>query len=401
MKVGFVGLGQMGRAMAARLIEAGHELIVYNRSQEPARALAEKGAAVASDASGVLGAEVVITMLADDAAIEAVWIRGGLVRKMPTACVHLNMATVSLAMGQQMARLHREAGNGYVSAPVFGRPHAATAGQLDIVAAGAAAALERCKPLFTVLGKQSFYVGAEPWLANAVKIARNFLLATVVESLGEAFALVRKSGVDPALFLNIITTTSFNAPAYKSYGQRMVEKDPSFIDGWLTIGQIAFRLKDVEIAENAFKRVLELMPEHHIAWSALGALYMDSKQWEAAQEALEHAIKLNPQNWQLLARLAKTLVFKAHHSFTLSDDEKQAALSQAKTLIDAAIQQSPDTVPLYIRKAEIAEALNDPKEMKEALQKALTIDPLDPVAQRLKDMLEAAKDQSEGELGKP
>ena len=281
MKVGFVGLGQMGRAMAARLIEAGHELIVYNRSQEPARALAEKGAAVASDASGVLGAEVVITMLADDAAIEAVWIRGGLVRKMPTACVHLNMATVSLAMGQQMARLHREAGNGYVSAPVFGRPHAATAGQLDIVAAGAAAALERCKPLFTVLGKQSFYVGAEPWLANAVKIARNFLLATVVESLGEAFALVRKSGVDPALFFNIITTTSFNAPAYKSYGQRMVEKDfdPTFA---LKLG-----LKDVELALDAGAGVdvllplAELMRERHRAAIAAG---FGEKDWAALGE---------------------------------------------------------------------------------------------------------------------
>ena len=281
MKIGFVGLGQMGRAMAGRLIEAGHELIVYNRSQGPARALAEQGAAVASDASGVFGADVVITMLADDAAIEAVWVRGGLVRKMPTSCVHLNMATVSLGMGKQMARLHREAGNGYVSAPVFGRPHAAAAGQLDIVAAGAAAALERCKPLFAVLGKQSFVVGAEPWLANVVKIARNFLLATVIESLGEAFALVRKSGVDPALFFNIITTTSFNAPAYKSYGQRMVEKDfePTFA---LKLG-----LKDVELPLDAGGAVdvplpvAELMRERHRAAIAAG---FGDRDWAALGE---------------------------------------------------------------------------------------------------------------------
>jgi len=281
MKVGFIGLGQMGRAMAGKLVEAGHELVVYNRSPAAAQALAEKGATVAGEASGVFAADVIVTMLADDAAIEAVWIRSGLVRKMPDSCVHLNMATVSLGMGKQLARLHQEAGNGYVSAPVFGRPQAAAAGQLDIVAAGAAAALERCKPLFAVLGKQSFVVGADPWLANIVKIARNFLLATVVESLGEAFALVRKSEVDPALFFNIITTTSFNAPAYKSYGQRMVEKDfePTFA---LKLG-----LKDVELALDAAAGVgaplpvAELMRERHRAAIAAG---FGEKDWAALGE---------------------------------------------------------------------------------------------------------------------
>jgi len=280
MKVGFIGLGQMGQAMAGRLIEAGHELIVYNRSPEAARTLARKGAAVAGDAGGVLDAEVVITMLADDAAIEAVWVGGHLVQKRSLSCVHLNMATVSLAMGKRLAQMHQDAGSQYVSAPVFGRPHAAAAGQLDIVAAGADAALERCKPLFAILGKQSFVVGAEPWLANVVKIARNFLLATVVESLGEAFALVRKSEVDPALFFNIITTTSFNAPVYKSYGQRMVEKDfePTFA---LKLG-----LKDVVLALEAGAAMdvplpmADLMRERHLAaitagfgekdWAALG-----------------------------------------------------------------------------------------------------------------------------------
>ncbi|MDH3287772.1 MAG: NAD(P)-dependent oxidoreductase [Betaproteobacteria bacterium] len=281
MKIGFLGLGQMGRAMAERLIETGHELIVYNRTRAPAEVLEAKGAEVAADASRVLDAEVVVTMLADDAAIEAVWIAPGLIRRMPASCVHLNMASVSLEMGKQLAWLHREAGNGYVSAPVFGRPHAAAAGQLDIVAAGADAALERCKPLFAVLGKQSFVVGAEPWLANVVKIARNFLLATVVESLGEAFALVRKSGVDPALFFNIITTTSFNAPVYKSYGQRMVEKDfePTFA---LKLG-----LKDVMLALEAGAATgvplptADLMRERHLAAIAAG---FGDRDWAALGE---------------------------------------------------------------------------------------------------------------------
>jgi len=281
MKVGFIGLGQMGRAMAARLIEAGHELVVYNRSSEAARTLADRGATVAGEAKGALETEVVVTMLADDSAIEAVWIDADLVKRMTPSCVHLNMATVSLAMGKRLAQMHQDGGSQYVSAPVFGRPHAAAAGQLDIVAAGAGAALERCKPLFAVLGKQSFVVGAEPWLANVVKITRNFLLATVVESLGEAFALVRKSGVDPALFFNIITTTSFNAPAYKSYGQRMVEKDfePTFA---LKLG-----LKDVELALDAGAAVgvplpvADLMRERHLAAIAAG---FGEKDWAALGE---------------------------------------------------------------------------------------------------------------------
>lgn len=281
MNLGFIGLGQMGQAMAVRLLEAGHELIVYNRSAAAARALAAKGASVAVDAGGVLDREVVLTMLSDDAAVEAVWIRGGLVGKMPASCVHLNMATVSLRIGKELTRLHREAGSNYVAAPVFGRPHAAAAGQLEIIAAGAEAALERCKPLFAVLGKQTFQVGAEPWLANIVKIARNFLLAMVVESLGEAFALVRKSGLDPATFFGIITSTAFNAPVYKSYGQRMVEKDfvPTFT--------LKNGFKDVELARETGTAlgvplpVADFMRERHLAAIAAG---FGEKDWAALGE---------------------------------------------------------------------------------------------------------------------
>lgn len=290
MKVGFVGLGQMGQVMAGRLLEAGHELIVYNRSPAASRALAARGATVAGEASGVLESEVVITMLADDAAIEAVWIHGGLVAQMARSCVHANMASVSLKMGERLAQLHREAGSGYVSAPVFGRPSAAAAGQLDIVAAGAEAAIARCRPLFAVLGKQTFTVGAEPQLANIVKIARNFLLATVVESLGDAFALVRKSGVDPAIFLGILTSTSFNAPAYKSYGQRMVDRDfePTFA---LKLG-----LKDVELALDAGARTGVPMPaadrlrERHLAAIASG---FGEKDWAALGEYIAQTAGLS------------------------------------------------------------------------------------------------------------
>lgn len=241
MKVGFVGLGHMGRAMAGRLLDSGHALTVYNRSRAAAEPFEAQGARVAGDPRGALDGEVVITMLADDGAIEAVWIAPGLIESMPRSCIHLNMATVSLKMARRLADLHRAAGAAYVSAPVFGRPAVAAKGQLDIVAAGDSSAIARCRPLFAALGARCTFVGTEPHLANVVKIARNFLLATLVESLGEALALARKSGVDPAAFLEVITSTSFDT-RYRDYGRKMVAKD------FAATFPLSGGLKDVELA---------------------------------------------------------------------------------------------------------------------------------------------------------
>jgi 3-hydroxyisobutyrate dehydrogenase-like beta-hydroxyacid dehydrogenase len=234
MKIGFVGIGQMGREMSVRLIDAGHELTVWNRSAGASRPF-EGRARVAATPWEAMDAEVVVTMLADDAAVEAVW----LAPRMTTPGVHLNMATVSLRVADELASLQR----GYVSAPVFGRPQAAARGELDIIAAGPPEALERCQPLFKALSRQVFVVGAEPRHANAVKIARNFLLATVIESLGEAFSLIRQSAVAPEVFLNILTSTSLAAPAYKNYGKLMVEGVYEPAQFSMELG-----LKDVELA---------------------------------------------------------------------------------------------------------------------------------------------------------
>ena len=232
MHIGFIGLGQMGRPMVERLRGAGHSLKVYNRTRSSPE--------IAAHPQEVLDAQVVITMLADDAAVRAVWLDSGLAARLPKGAIHLNMATVSMAIARELAGIHKEA---YVSAPVFGRPPLAAQGQLDIIAAGPQAAIERCEPIFKVLGKQVFVVGPEAQKANAVKIARNFLLATVIESLGEAFALVRKCGVAPADFLDILANTSLGSPAYKNYGRMIVEQ------AW-TPAQFAMPLglKDVELA---------------------------------------------------------------------------------------------------------------------------------------------------------
>jgi 3-hydroxyisobutyrate dehydrogenase-like beta-hydroxyacid dehydrogenase len=280
MKIGFIGLGQMGRGMAARLMQCGHELIVWNRTRAAAEKLELEGASVAPHAEGALDADVVITMLADDAAMEAVWMTSSLLQKMGAETIHVNMGSVSLKMAQRLSALHRVCGTAYVSAPVFGRPQAAASGQLDIIAAGPRDAIAHCIPLFEAMGKQWFDLGDEPAQATIVKIARNFLLGTIIESLGEAFALVGKSGVDAARFLEILTDTSLNAPAYRNYGRLIIEKsaNPTFT---LKLG-----MKDIDLALQAGGQTGVPMPmaalirEQHVAainlgygdddWAALG-----------------------------------------------------------------------------------------------------------------------------------
>jgi 3-hydroxyisobutyrate dehydrogenase-like beta-hydroxyacid dehydrogenase len=234
MKIGFIGLGQMGREMAARLVDAGHDLVVYNRSAAPAKAF-EGRARIAGRPAQAADGEVVITMLADDAAVDSVW--SGIA--LPYDTVHINMATVSMELSRRFAGKQQL----YVAAPVFGRPAAAAKGELDIIAAGPEQALSRCQPLFRILGKQVFVVGSEPPQANAVKIARNFLLSTVIEGLGEAVELARACGVPAEQFVKIITSTSLAAPAYRNYGKLMVERAYEPASFTVELG-----LKDVELA---------------------------------------------------------------------------------------------------------------------------------------------------------
>jgi 3-hydroxyisobutyrate dehydrogenase-like beta-hydroxyacid dehydrogenase len=276
MRIGFIGLGQMGREMAARLIDAGHELTVWNRS---AQALAPfKGRArVAGSAAEACDAEVVISMLADDAALEAVWLGPAL----RTRGVHLNMATVSMRVARELARLQ----DAYVSAPVFGRPPAAAKGELDVIAAGPGRALERCQPVFKALARQVFLVGTAPEQANAVKIARNFLLATVIECLGEALALARGCGVDAQRFVEILTSTSLAAPAYRNYGKLMVERAYEPAQFSIELG-----LKDVELALATGRESGVLLPSAELIKAHLEKAIAKGdgrKDWAAAAEYIK------------------------------------------------------------------------------------------------------------------
>jgi 3-hydroxyisobutyrate dehydrogenase-like beta-hydroxyacid dehydrogenase len=219
MKVGFVGLGRMGAGMAARLLEAGHEVVVYNRTRSREQPLLAKGARAAVDIADASRADAVFTMLADDIAVEnVVYGDRGMLAHLPSGAIHISASTISVALSQRLTADHARAGQQFIAAPVFGRPEAAAAGRLFVVAAGASDAMERASPLFEAVGQRTFVISEEPRAANLVKLSGNFLIASVIESLGEALALVSKGGVDKHLYLDILTSTLFSAPIYKTYG---------------------------------------------------------------------------------------------------------------------------------------------------------------------------------------
>jgi 3-hydroxyisobutyrate dehydrogenase-like beta-hydroxyacid dehydrogenase len=225
MKVGFIGLGHMGAGMAASLLRAGHEVTVYNRTPGKERALVEQGAHAAGQVADACRGEAVMTMLADDGAVEGVVFGDqGVIGSLGTGAIHLSMSTISVALSEELAAAHAKAGQRFVAAPVFGRPDVAAAGKLFIVAAGAPDAVTVCSPLFEALGQKTFSFGDEPQAANLIKLSGNFLLASVIEGLGEAMALVGKAGIDRRQYLEFLTSTLFTAPVYKTYGGLIAEE---------------------------------------------------------------------------------------------------------------------------------------------------------------------------------
>ena len=225
MKLGFIGVGRMGAAMAANLLKAGHEVTVYNRTPDKARGLSSLGARVATRVADACRGEAVITMLSNDEAVHSVvFDDDGVLASADSGAVHVSMSTISVGLSARLATAHAAARQRFVAAPVFGRPEAAAAAQLFIVAAGARAAVDDCAPLFNAMGQKFFYLGVESTAANLVKLSGNFLIASVIESLGEAMALIGKAGIDQRTYLDLLTSTLFNVPLYKNYGGLIVEQ---------------------------------------------------------------------------------------------------------------------------------------------------------------------------------
>jgi 3-hydroxyisobutyrate dehydrogenase-like beta-hydroxyacid dehydrogenase len=227
MKVGFIGLGRMGKGMARRIQEGGHELAVYDVVREATAEFAATGARVASSVANLCEtSEAVITMLVEDATvIDVVIAAGGMRDSLPTGAIHLAMGTYGVAAIRTMADAHAKANQVLVAAPVLGRPDLAASGQLGIVAAGPSEAVRRCQPLLQLMGRRVFEAGVKPESATAIKLANNLVLGAAIVAQGEAFSLVRKFGVAPQVMYDVMTDGLFaGAPAYKGYGKTMVDE---------------------------------------------------------------------------------------------------------------------------------------------------------------------------------
>lgn len=227
MNVGFVGLGRMGQGIAANVLGGGHELTVFNRTREKTADLAAAGANVASSvAEACTGADVVITMVAnDDVLLEVALAPGGLRDSLPPGAIHMAMGTHGVAAVRALAAAHAEAGQVLVAAPVLGRPDMAASGELGIVAGGPAEAVERCRPLFEAIGRRTFEAGPLPESATSIKLANNFVLGCAIEALAEAFSLGRAYDVAPHVLYEVLAEGLFSAPAYKVYGEIMVSEE--------------------------------------------------------------------------------------------------------------------------------------------------------------------------------
>jgi 3-hydroxyisobutyrate dehydrogenase-like beta-hydroxyacid dehydrogenase len=242
--VGFIGLGTMGAGMARRLVDAGHEVVVWNRSRASAEPLAAAGARIADTAEEALQAGVAFSMLADDGAALSVFTDDVLRSNVGTT--HVNMATVSLGTARTLDAIHRSAGVGYVAAPVLGRPHLAASGQLNVVAAGPAADIERARPFLDVLGKRVWSVGEEPASANLVKIAVNYNLIHTLQALAESVTMVERGNVSGETFIEILTDAAYTGSAYGGYGPMIATRT------YEPVGfSVALGLKDLGLAEQA------------------------------------------------------------------------------------------------------------------------------------------------------
>lgn len=254
MDIGFIGLGEMGSAMVANILKAGHTVRVWNRSPERAHLLGADGAKVVATPAEAFTGDAVFSMLSDDNAVRAV-IDAHLLEHAPRGLIHVNMATISVALAESLAHAHAERGLNYVAAPVLGRPDVAAAAKLTIVAAGPAEAIDRAQPIFDAIGQKTWRIGSLPQHANVMKLAVNFMLASAVETLGEASALLGGHGVATQDFLDVITSSVFPGPVYQGYGKMIAEQryEPALFKARLG-------LKDVRLALAAADTVSTPLP---------------------------------------------------------------------------------------------------------------------------------------------
>ena len=218
MKIGFLGLGNMGQAIAGNLLKGGHELRVWNRSPNAAQALVEQGAIAVSEPGQAFAADVVFSMLADDKALRSVLLDSGLLERLNGPLIHVNLATVAVAFADELDALHRARGIDYIAAPVLGRPNVAAAAQLNILAAGPTAALDRVQPLLDQIGRKTFRLGEKASSANVMKLAANYMLISAIDAMSEAAVMVKGHGLASADLVDLLSSTILPGPIYSGYG---------------------------------------------------------------------------------------------------------------------------------------------------------------------------------------
>jgi 3-hydroxyisobutyrate dehydrogenase-like beta-hydroxyacid dehydrogenase len=261
MKVGFIGLGRMGQAMAKRILDAGHDLAVYNRTPEKLKGLGEAGAKIVGSIADVARhGDAVFTMLADDAALEDVaWQPGGLLQSLPKGHIHICAGTHGVGIIRKLHAAHMAAGQITIASPMLGRPEVVASGQAGVVVGGPIEALAHCQSLFEAISRRVFEAGADPASATAIKIANNFVLGCAIEAMGEGFSLVRKYGVVPQVFYDVMTDGLFASSAYKVYGKIIVD------ESYEKVGQMALLgLKDANLALIAGEAVGVPLPSGNV-----------------------------------------------------------------------------------------------------------------------------------------
>jgi 3-hydroxyisobutyrate dehydrogenase-like beta-hydroxyacid dehydrogenase len=293
MKLGFLGAGRMGRAMARNLLRAGHTVAIWNRTRGKAEGLASDGARIAeSPAAAAREADIVLTMLADDAAVASAVLGDNeraaepLMDGLAPGAIHVSMSTISAAMSKRLAEVHAKRGQRYVAAPVLGQPSQAERGELLVLAAGATDPVDACVPLFDVLGRETHRLGTTPERANVVKLAANFVLAAVFEIYGEAFALVDGYDVPSSELLSILEDSQLSAETLHYYGKRIAEGrfEPSGI-------RVPLGLKDVRLALQAGEGVMLPMPVGSVLrdrFLVALAQGLEDEDWSAIAHTLPH-----------------------------------------------------------------------------------------------------------------
>ena len=284
-KIAFIGLGNMGSGIAANLIRAGFDVTLYNRTRPKLKPLLDLGGHAAdSIAAACATADILVTMLADDAAEEDVILGpDGAAAHLRQGALHISHSTIGTATARRLAEAHEAAGQGFLCAPVFGRPDAAAAAKLFILTGGKPDLAARARPLLDAIGQRVFPMGDKPEAANIAKLGGNMLIATVIESLGEVLALAGKAGIDQAAYLDMLTSTLFNMPVYKNYGGMIVEErfEPAGFAAPLGLKDIRLALAAAEelrvplpIGSLLRDRFLALLAQgaDDLDWSAVGRL---------------------------------------------------------------------------------------------------------------------------------